>query len=259
MEADPADGSESTLTNNTVQGNRASGGGAGAAAASSSATSTRTLTDNRLAGNTAATATVGDGGGIYAVSELNIRIATIVLTGNTVQDNMACGNAVPGTALAGRQHRVMAGQGNPDRQHDPGNTAGNTAVGVTPVNNNSRGGGISWNEPFNTTLTANTVRNNLANRTGYGYGGGIEAAAQVLPAWVVVLTGNTVEENAAARADRLRRRHLHERRHDHSEQQRPCRKHGQQGQRRLRRRILCRERRSDPPRQHDREQCRQHR
>ena len=51
-------------------------------------------------------------------------------------------------------------------------------MGITPVNNNSRGGGISLNEPFDTALTANTVSGNTANLTGYGFGGGIEVSAQ---------------------------------------------------------------------------------
>ena len=54
------------------------------------------------------------------------------------------------------------------------------------------------NEPFDTTLTANTVRNNTANLTGYGYGGGIEASAQVLRPGLVVLTGNTVQGNTGS-------------------------------------------------------------
>ncbi|MCX6028536.1 MAG: hypothetical protein NT169_04435 [Chloroflexi bacterium] len=194
-----ADGSEITFTNNTVQGNRASASGPGSGGGIFLRDANATLTDNRLIGNTAATATVGDGGGLYAVSDLNTRIATIALASNTFQDNAACGNAVPATALCrGGGIELWRVKATLTGNTIQGNTAGNTAMGSTPVNNNSRGGGISLNEPFDTALTANTVRNNIANITGYGYGGGIEASAQTPRPGLVVLTGNTVQENTGS-------------------------------------------------------------
>ena len=194
-----ADGSELTLTNNTVQGNRASVGGWGSGGGILLRDVNATLTDNRLTGNTAATATTGDGGGLYAVSDLSIRIATTALTGNTIQNNAACGNAAPTTALCrGGGIELWRVKATLTGNTVQGNTAGNTAAGSTPVNNNSRGGGIALREPFDTALTGNTVRNNVANLTGYGYGGGIEVSAQVVRPGLVVLTGNTVQENTGS-------------------------------------------------------------
>ena len=166
-----------------MQGNRASAGGAGGGGGIFLRDVNATLTDNRLTGNTAATATVGDGGGLYAVSDLSIRIATIVLDGNTIQGNKACGNAVPATALCrGGGIELWRVKATLTGNTIQGNTAGNTATGITPVNNNSRGGGISLNEPFDTALTSNTIRNNVANSTGYGFGGGMGLSAQVVRA-----------------------------------------------------------------------------
>lgn len=193
-----ATGSELTLTDNTVQGNRASAGGVGGGGGIDLHDVNATLTNNRLTGNTAAAATVGDGGGLWAVSDLSVRIATIALDSNTVQGNTACGNTAPITALCrGGGIELWRVKATLTGNTISGNTAGNTATGITYVNNNSRGGGLSLNEPFDTALTNNTVSDNTANRTGYGFGGGIEISAQT-PRGAVTLTGNTVQGNTGS-------------------------------------------------------------
>ncbi len=89
--------------------------------------------NNHLTGNIAAAATVGDGGGLYAVSDLSIRTATIVLNNNTIQDNKACGNAVPAAALCrGGGIELWRVKATLTGNTVQGNTAGNTATGTPP-------------------------------------------------------------------------------------------------------------------------------
>ena len=188
-----ADGSELTLTNNTVQGNRAGAGGSGGGIYLYDVNAT--LMDNRLTGNTAATASSGNGGGLYAASDLTTRIATLTLTDNTLQDNIACRNTGPSMVICrgggARLSRVKATLTDNTIQ-------GNTAVVGSLINDNGRGGAISLDEPFDTALTANTLRNNSANTGGFGFGGGIEASAQVARPGLVALTGNTVTDNTGS-------------------------------------------------------------
>ena len=193
-----ADGSELTFTDNTVQDNRASAAGWGSGGGVFLRDTHATVTGNRLTGNTAATATTGDGGGFYAVSDLNIRTATVTLTDNTVQGNAACGNTAPIMALCrGGGVELWRVKATLTGNTIQGNIGGATTTGSTYVNNNSRGGGISLNEPFDTTLANNTISDNAANKTGYGYGGGIEISAQT-PRGTVTLAGNTVQGNTGS-------------------------------------------------------------
>jgi hypothetical protein len=168
--------SELTLANNTFQGNRggASGSGGGIYLYDTNAT----LTGNLLAANTAGAA---KSGGLYAArnalfrgSDLYERVASLTLTGNTVQDNVACRNAGPTTGLCRggglRLSRVSATLTNNTIQD-------NTADASALINDNGRGGGVSLNEPFDVTLDRNTIQGNAASAGGFGFGGGFEAAA----------------------------------------------------------------------------------
>ena len=138
------------------------------------------ISDCVVYSNTASTASLGYGGGLYLCYSDDA-----TLSGNTVQGNMAS------TASGGY------GGGLYLYYSDDATLSGNTVQGNTASTASSGdGGGLYFYYSYYTTLNGNMVQGNTASTASYGYGGGL----YLYYGYDATLSGNTVQGNTATTA-----------------------------------------------------------